>query len=773
MANTSPSVLRLLSARYTTFTTRQALLILGLQQSTINTAEFAPTDSSIILQNLKELVPTFRKNGDVFWIPTACSTGDQCDASISPYVAEAAALQTPSDTHLVKTDYSAFKGTSLLSILRARFITEVYLVGCFTDLCVYHTAVDAAQYGIQINIVEDCLGFSSPYRHTKALNCMTEDLGAYITTSNTLLDRFGRHTCREDSYYRSSTPDSDRNSIPDLDYDSVRTRESFSVESDSGHLEDQFDQTPGIHDHYDHMHMDPITTEALDSIAKDMAVPVEECTLTGNLSTPTPGQDFATPLNEITAPELTSTEDPADAIHLESLESALNSDMAIDSQSSDQRDISPESSSRKRRSADLDDAAEESHSVPQQSDNSHAEGDREFAKVRKKARRLPDNLSTFPSKGPGDSIGCGDTFIRYGLLPSAEADQAFLDIFTQVPWQTMSHISGHVPRLVCCQGSISHTDFSFPVYRHPSDTVLPLISWSPAVLKLRAAAEAIAGHALNHGLIQLYRGGGDFISEHSDKTLDIVPGSNIVNVSLGAQRTMRLRTKRSPSGSGGEKERTTERIHLPHNSLLVMGLETNKHFLHAIQQDRRLPHDLSGAEVAFGGVRISITFRHIGTFLSFDSKTIWGQGATGKNRSDARPTVNGDETVSGGLLRMFGRENQGSDLRWEDIYGAGSDVLNIASPLVEGLEMLFLSGDGEEDEIVRQAVEERGREVVFVPPPHVRIDEGHWRTAEVKDLPALERRRVMMRSVRGECIYGAHAIVAYLGEGMESEALGQ
>jgi alkylated DNA repair dioxygenase AlkB len=41
-------------------------------------------------------------------------------------------------------------------------------------------------------------------------------------------------------------------------------------------------------------------------------------------------------------------------------------------------------------------------------------------------------------------------------------------------------------------------------------------------------------------LIQLYRTGADYISEHSDKTIDVVRGSRIVNVSLGARRTMTL-----------------------------------------------------------------------------------------------------------------------------------------------------------------------------------------------------------------------------------------
>lgn len=43
-------------------------------------------------------------------------------------------------------------------------------------------------------------------------------------------------------------------------------------------------------------------------------------------------------------------------------------------------------------------------------------------------------------------------------------------------------------------------------------------------------------HPVNHVLIQYYRSGNDYISEHSDKTIDVVRDSKIVNVSLGAER---------------------------------------------------------------------------------------------------------------------------------------------------------------------------------------------------------------------------------------------
>ncbi len=140
-----------------------------------------------------------------------------------------------------------------------------------------------------------------------------------------------------------------------------------------------------------------------------------------------------------------------------------------------------------------------------------------------------------------------------------------------------------------------------PVYRHPADECPALVPFTPTVVQIKDEVEKVLGHPLNHVLIQLYRDGNDYISEHSDKTLDIVPRSFICNVSLGAERTMVFRTKRAdkdpsrkaragrPDGEGagpGDEDPSTSppetdakreivRARLPHNSLCRMGLKTN------------------------------------------------------------------------------------------------------------------------------------------------------------------------------------------------------
>ena len=330
------------------------------------------------------------------------------------------------------------------------------------------------------------------------------------------------------------------------------------------------------------------------------------------------------------------------------------------------------------------------------------------------------SLATFPVLGPGDTIAEGDSRIIHDFFPNdfrhpTNPDQPLKDIiFTQlyneVRWQKMMHQQGEVPRLVCCQGSFGDNG-SMPVYRHPSDQTLPLLHFSPKVQLIRKQAEKLVGHPLNHVLIQLYRSGYDYISEHSDKTLDIVPSSSIVNVSFGAQRTMRLRTKKAATTTTtttttttnstdthpATDTRETQRVPLPHNSMFTLGLASNAKWLHGIMPDKRAPVSRSTLETAHAGLRISLTFRQIGTFIDARGATIWGQGATAKEHRDAVDVLHGDEDEVKRLLTAFSRENHDPGFTWDEGYGAGFDVLHLHDSPADDAGMLFLSGDAVSD----------------------------------------------------------------------------
>lgn len=139
---------------------------------------------------------------------------------------------------------------------------------------------------------------------------------------------------------------------------------------------------------------------------------------------------------------------------------------------------------------------------------------------------------------------------------------------------------------------------------------------------------------------------------------------------------MTLRLKKDQSPTSGTP-RPSQKFPLGHGSMFVMGMETNKGWLHAINHDKRPQKTKSEAEQAFNGERISLTFRHIGTFLTKDAQKIYGQGATGKTKEEAKDAILGTDEGQK-LIDAFGMENQQSDFDWDKWYGQGSDVLHFS-----------------------------------------------------------------------------------------------
>lgn len=165
-------------------------------------------------------------------------------------------------------------------------------------------------------------------------------------------------------------------------------------------------------------------------------------------------------------------------------------------------------------------------------------------------------------------------------------------------------------------------------------------------------------------------------------------------------------TTQAPLREGAGPERKVQRIPLPHNSMFVLGLESNKKWLHGIRQDRRESFLKTPEEMASNGERISLTFRHIGTFLSSDESEIYGQGAVSKSKDDPRPVINGNHPDTEKLIQAFGSENHQSDFDWDASYGAGFDVLHFVPQLPR---LFFAAGDVQSNR-VRICLAEKGIE---------------------------------------------------------------
>ncbi len=91
------------------------------------------------------------------------------------------------DIVLYKRNYSGFRDTGLLNVLRDLGIDTVILTGIHTHICVLHTAWDAFYYGFNLIIVRDAVAAFSREDHEYALRYMEKIYGARILSSGEIM----------------------------------------------------------------------------------------------------------------------------------------------------------------------------------------------------------------------------------------------------------------------------------------------------------------------------------------------------------------------------------------------------------------------------------------------------------------------------------------------------------------------------------------------------------------------------------------------------------
>mmetsp|Transcript_6176 Transcript_6176/g.10101 ORF Transcript_6176/g.10101 Transcript_6176/m.10101 type:complete len:345 (+) Transcript_6176:46-1080(+) len=303
---------------------------------------------------------------------------------------------------------------------------------------------------------------------------------------------------------------------------------------------------------------------------------------------------------------------------------------------------------------------------------------------------------------PVTSLGSGDSMLFLDVLPPELVDESFDTMNDEIDWNIMNHKGSQVPRLISIQGQARDSDGAHPLYRHPADQQPELVPFTPLADRARVIIEELLQQPFNHALIQKYRNGRDNIGEHSDKTLDILRGSAIVNLSLGASRVMILKSKADyvsrleEPGQEIPTKRLYQKITLPHNSVFVLGWNSNMEFLHSIRADKRLPAEKPAAALAYNEQRISLTFRTIATFIDASGR-VTGQGSrqhgneeseklsseicdsqTESNDNVKLTSLSDEDTLkqSEDLLFAFGKENKTSKFDWDANYGQGFDIVN-------------------------------------------------------------------------------------------------
>ena len=326
------------------------------------------------------------------------------------------------DLIVTKHHYSAFDQTSLLMALRQNLVTEVYLCGCLTNVGVYSTAADAVQHGLQVTVVEDCLGYRSEEKHEEAMRQMADIMGVNGIDSEEIIEESGGRP------------------VPDAEVPGITLGE-LSLDADT--------TTAGI---------------GLDRVGVQLG----------------PQRGIVEPTVDVgSAPSPQAVDDAGQKAPL----------TRTGNKSAQQHD---ESNARDGMAPALDPSP--------------------LASQNRKSWPTPKTRIL----GPNDNIGSGDSRIIHNAISSSVIDSAFERVKEEVVWQRMLHRSGQVPRLVAVQGEAGE-DGDVPIYRHPADESPPLLAFTPTVQQIRREVEGLLSQPFNHALVQLYRDGIDNISEHADK----------------------------------------------------------------------------------------------------------------------------------------------------------------------------------------------------------------------------------------------------------------
>lgn len=172
------------------------------------------------------------------------------------------------------------------------------------------------------------------------------------------------------------------------------------------------------------------------------------------------------------------------------------------------------------------------------------------------------------------------------FLSKQQADQSFLTLKNELDWQQeeikMFGKKVLQPRLQAWHGDKPYTYSGLSMQPH---------SWTPTLLELKAACEAVAKHAFNSVLVNLYRNGQDSMGWHQDNETELGTNPVIASLTLGESRRFVLRHLST-------KEKYE--VELGHGSLLVMAGETQHYWQHSVPKTTKNKEE-----------RINLTFRHI------------------------------------------------------------------------------------------------------------------------------------------------------------------
>lgn len=168
--------------------------------------------------------------------------------------------------------------------------------------------------------------------------------------------------------------------------------------------------------------------------------------------------------------------------------------------------------------------------------------------------------------------------------------------------------------------------------RCPSIKAEEIAPFSPTIIKIIEQLEKITGQKCNIAKIVKYgEGSSKQLKSHADKIIDLERGTSINTIRFGDTKSLLLTHKVT------QEEILIE---LPHNTLFVLGWETNKQYRHGVPPSSSTSFSISST--------YSVVLRTSVTLLDTETMKLSGSRVTGSNNS---PIANEE------LVKLWSEEN--------------------------------------------------------------------------------------------------------------------
>ena len=183
---------------------------------------------------------------------------------------------------------------------------------------------------------------------------------------------------------------------------------------------------------------------------------------------------------------------------------------------------------------------------------------------------------------------CNGLQIIEGFYDNAESEQLYRQLLQGQTWPDNRYtVAGRqfvLPRL-----QTWHADPGI-AYSY-SNNLLQTQSWTPLLTVIKIKVETFLNRRFNAVLVNLYRNGEDYVGWHADNEPELGNRPVIASLTFGAERRFAFRDKKSSEDGS---------VSLRSGTLLVMGPDFQKHWLHSIPMDKSVT-----------GGRINLTFRKV------------------------------------------------------------------------------------------------------------------------------------------------------------------